>query len=42
MVVAALSASGPSYRFSRKRMREVIGAMTTAAKELSGQLGYRD
>lgn len=41
-VVAALSASGPSYRFSRKRMREVIGAMTTAAKELSGQLGYRD
>lgn len=39
-VVAALSASGPSYRFSRKRMREVIGAMTVAAKELSAQLGF--
>ncbi|MGW0892465.1 IclR family transcriptional regulator [Saccharopolyspora sp. NPDC002578] len=39
-VVAALSASGPSYRFSRKRMREVVGAMKVAAKELSGQLGF--
>lgn len=41
-VVAALSASGPSYRFSRKRMREVVGTMTVAAKELSSQLGYLD
>lgn len=39
-VVAALSASGPSYRFSRRRVREVVGAMTVAAKELSSQLGY--
>ncbi|MFD0923503.1 IclR family transcriptional regulator [Saccharopolyspora rosea] len=39
-VIAALSASGPSYRFSRKRMREVVGAMRVAAKELSSQLGY--
>jgi DNA-binding IclR family transcriptional regulator len=39
-VIAALSASGPSYRFSRKRVREVVGAMTDAAKELSAQLGY--
>lgn len=39
-VIAALSASGPSYRFSRKRMREVVGAMQVAAKELSSQLGY--
>lgn len=39
-VIAALSASGPSYRFSRKRVREAVGAMTVAAKELSGQLGY--
>lgn len=39
-VVAALSASGPSYRFSRKRMREVVDAMTVSAKELSAQLGY--
>ena len=41
-VIAALSASGPSYRFSRRRMREVVGAMTVAAKELSSQLGYLD
>lgn len=39
-VVAALSASGPSYRFSRRRVRDVIGAMQGAAKELSAQLGY--
>ncbi|MFD0490378.1 IclR family transcriptional regulator [Saccharopolyspora erythraea] len=41
-VIAALSASGPSYRFSRRRMREVVGAMRVAAKELSSQLGYLD
>ncbi|WP_211900708.1 IclR family transcriptional regulator [Saccharopolyspora erythraea] len=41
-VIAAMSASGPSYRFSRRRMREVVGAMRVAAKELSSQLGYLD
>ncbi|GAB3296908.1 IclR family transcriptional regulator [Parasphingorhabdus pacifica] len=41
-VIAALSASGPSYRFSRKRIREAVGTMTMAAKELSSQLGYQD
>lgn len=39
-VVAALSASGPSYRFSRRRMRELVDVMTVASKELSAQLGY--
>ncbi|GAB3543454.1 transcriptional regulator, IclR family [Actinopolyspora lacussalsi subsp. righensis] len=39
-VIAALSASGPSYRFSRRRMRELVDAMTVASKELSAQLGY--
>lgn len=39
-VIAALSASGPSYRFSKKRMREVVATMSTSAKELSSQLGY--
>jgi IclR family acetate operon transcriptional repressor len=39
-VVAALSASGPSYRFSRKRIPEMVGAMQKACEELSGQLGY--
>jgi IclR family transcriptional regulator, acetate operon repressor len=40
LVIAALSASGPSYRFSRKRMREVVGKMSEAAQDLSAQLGY--
>ncbi|WP_420810158.1 IclR family transcriptional regulator [Halopolyspora algeriensis] len=39
-VIAALSASGPSYRFSRRRVREVVDAMTVASKDLSAQLGY--
>ncbi len=39
-VIAALSASGPAYRFTRKRVREAVGAMTSAARELSAQLGY--
>ncbi len=39
-VVAALSASGPSYRLSRKRIPSVIDAMLKAAEELSAQLGY--
>lgn len=39
-VVAALSASGPSYRFSRKRIPELVEAMQKACDELSGQLGY--
>lgn len=39
-VIAALSASGPSYRFSPERVREVVGAITAAATELSAQLGY--
>ncbi|MQA08203.1 MAG: helix-turn-helix domain-containing protein [Pseudonocardiaceae bacterium] len=40
-VVAALSSSGPSYRFSRKRVPEVVDTMLAAVEELSGQLGYR-
>ena len=39
-VIAALSASGPSYRFSRRRMREVVGTILVAASELSSQLGF--
>ncbi|MGH3620514.1 MAG: IclR family transcriptional regulator domain-containing protein, partial [Sciscionella sp.] len=39
-VVAALSASGPSYRCSRKRIPELVSAMQDAVEELSGQLGY--
>ncbi|RZQ63609.1 IclR family transcriptional regulator [Amycolatopsis suaedae] len=39
-VVAAMSASGPSYRLSRQRVRQIVRPMTSAATELSEQLGY--
>ncbi|WP_329793613.1 IclR family transcriptional regulator [Lentzea sp. DG1S-22] len=39
-VVAAMSASGPSYRLSRQRVDEIVPAMSTAAADLSAQLGY--
>ncbi|MEV6241944.1 IclR family transcriptional regulator [Lentzea sp. NPDC051838] len=39
-VVAAMSASGPSYRLSRERVEEIVPAMSSAAQELSAQLGY--
>ena len=41
-VVAALSASGPSYRFSRERIGKVIDLLRGAADQLSTQLGYLD
>ena len=39
-VVAAMSASGPSYRLSRQRVEEIVPAMSAAAADLSSQLGY--
>ncbi|GAB2841687.1 IclR family transcriptional regulator [Lentzea nigeriaca] len=39
-VVAAMSASGPSYRLSRQRVEDIVPAMTAAAADLSAQLGY--
>ena len=39
-VVAAMSASGPSYRLSRQRVEEIVPAMSAAAAGLSAQLGY--
>lgn len=39
-VVAAMSASGPSYRLSRQRVEEIVPAMSAAADDLSAQLGY--
>ena len=39
-VVAALSASGPAYRLSKQRVRQIIRPMIEAAQELSEQLGY--
>ncbi|QRP47276.1 IclR family transcriptional regulator [Amycolatopsis sp. FDAARGOS 1241] len=39
-VVAAMSASGPSYRLSKQRIKQIVRPMTDAATELSAQLGY--
>lgn len=39
-VVAAMSASGPSYRLSRTRVRDIVSPMVSAAASLSAQLGY--
>jgi DNA-binding IclR family transcriptional regulator len=39
-VIAAMSASGPSYRLSRERVPQLVGPLTEAATELSAQLGH--
>ncbi|HEX6341303.1 IclR family transcriptional regulator [Umezawaea sp.] len=39
-VIAAMSASGPSYRLSRQRVRQIVAPMADCASELSAQLGY--
>ncbi|WP_199432468.1 IclR family transcriptional regulator [Qaidamihabitans albus] len=39
-IIAAMSASGPSYRLSRQRIRQLVQPMSEAAAELSGQLGH--
>lgn len=39
-VVAAVSASGPSYRLSERRILEVAAAVQKAAAEISARLGY--
>lgn len=39
-VVAAISASGPSFRLTEDRIPEVAAAVRAAADEVSGRLGY--
>jgi DNA-binding IclR family transcriptional regulator len=39
-VVAALSTSGPTYRFDQARMKLILPALSVAADEISGRLGY--
>lgn len=39
--VAALTASGPAFRFTEERMHEVAPALVAGAEELSRRLGYR-
>ncbi|MCQ4043342.1 IclR family transcriptional regulator [Streptantibioticus rubrisoli] len=39
-VVAAVSASGPGYRFTEERMRELAPILVSGADEISHRLGY--
>ena len=39
-VVAALSASGPSYRFTAERMEELVPRVKGAGEEISRRLGH--
>lgn len=39
-VIAAISASGPAYRLSKKRIPEVVEELRRGARELSGQVAY--
>lgn len=39
-VIAAISVSGPGYRLSRKRMRQINSDLIKSAAELSANLGY--
>lgn len=39
-VVASISASGPAYRMSRRRIRQISDDLRKGALELSNQLGY--
>ncbi|RSM71906.1 IclR family transcriptional regulator [Amycolatopsis sp. WAC 01375] len=39
-VVAAMSASGPSYRLSKQRVRQIVRPLAEAAADLSAQLGH--
>ncbi|WP_433257010.1 IclR family transcriptional regulator [Streptosporangium sp. CA-135522] len=39
-IVAAVSASGPAYRFSRERMCELAPVLIAGARDISHRLGY--
>jgi IclR family transcriptional regulator, acetate operon repressor len=39
-VIAAISASGPAYRLSRKRIPEVVAELRLGASDLSGRAAY--
>ena len=39
-VVAAISASGPSYRFTEERMHELAPVLLKGAEEISHRMGY--
>ncbi|MDT0465690.1 IclR family transcriptional regulator [Streptomyces gibsoniae] len=39
-VIAAVSASGPAYRFTEERIRELAPALVKGAQEISHRMGY--
>ncbi|GAA3837577.1 IclR family transcriptional regulator [Streptomyces coacervatus] len=39
-VIAAVTASGPSYRFTQERMRELAPVLIKGAEEISHRMGY--
>lgn len=39
-VIAAVSASGPSYRFTEERMHELAPVLVKGAEEISHRMGY--
>jgi DNA-binding IclR family transcriptional regulator len=39
-VIAAVSASGPSYRFTEERMHELAPVLIKGAAEISHRMGY--
>jgi len=39
-VIAALSASGPAYRFTEERIHELAPVLVKGAKEISRRMGY--
>jgi DNA-binding IclR family transcriptional regulator len=41
-VVAAVSASGPAYRFTPARMHELAGALMAGARKISHRMGHLD
>jgi DNA-binding IclR family transcriptional regulator len=41
-VIAALSASGPAYRFTRERLDEVVPDVVAAAAAISHRMGHLD
>jgi DNA-binding IclR family transcriptional regulator len=41
-VIAALSSSGPAYRMTPERIRDILGEVQVTAEELSRRLGYWD
>jgi DNA-binding IclR family transcriptional regulator len=39
-VIASISASGPSYRFTEERMHELAPVLLKGAEEISHRMGY--